>query len=248
MPITNLRRRSSQPEWMDESSIQDSRLTDALSDLRQINRTLGGFSTSLAALEPYLLARCDQVVRVLDIGCGGGDFAETLTRWAALNLPDLQLYITGIDNSPATVAWAESEVSKRLPTALASRINFYCCDAFAMPFSTQEFDIAHTSLFMHHFRSDDVIRLLREMNRTSKSGIVVNDLHRHAVAYSSIKFLTTSLNFSQMVQHDAPLSVHRGFTRDELRRIATVADIGAFTVTWHWAFRWLLSTVTLQNV
>jgi predicted nuclease with RNAse H fold len=45
-----------------------------------------------------------------------------------------------------------------------------------------------------------------------------------------------------MVQHDAPLSVARGFRRAELAAIAKQAGLRP-TIRWHWAFRWALSTL-----
>jgi SAM-dependent methyltransferase len=234
---------------MDELSIQDNRLTSALANLRTINIALGGFSTSLIALEPHMLSRSQSGrLNLLDVGCGGGDFAEMIVRWADKKAPGLDLRVTAIDYSPATVEWAGEQIKARLPLRLSSRIEFHCCDVFHLPFEDNAFDIAHASLFTHHFHADDIVRIFRQLNQVSRRGIVVNDLHRHAIAYSSILLLTKALGASAMVQHDGPLSVSRAFSRDEIARCAEVSGIGDYSLTWHWAFRWLLSTVPNENV
>jgi hypothetical protein len=69
-------------------------------------------------------------------------------------------------------------------------------------------------------------------------GIVINDIHRHWLAYYSIKLLTRLFSKSAMVKFDAPLSVLRAFSRQELSDILHQAGIRHFQLSWKWAFRW----------
>ena len=57
--------------------------------------------------------------------------------------------------------------------------------------------------------------------------IIVNDLHRHQLAYLSIVVLTRLFSRSVMVRNDGPLSVRRAFRMDELAGIARRAGIDA---------------------
>ena len=91
------------------------------------------------------------------------------------------------------------------------------------------------SLFLHHFPPEDVARLLREMGRVARV-VVVNDLHRHPLAYHAIRTLAR-LSPSEMFRHDAPMSVRRGFTGPELDALLAEAGLVA-TRRWRWAFRW----------
>ena len=56
-------------------------------------------------------------------------------------------------------------------------------DAFQLPFVDGKFDYAMCSLFIHHFKDDEVVTVLRELSRVATRGVVVIDLHRHPVAY-----------------------------------------------------------------
>ena len=229
---------------MDELSIQDSRLTDALEELRVINRFLGGYSTSFAAIAPLLDDHStSDPLSILDIGCGGGDFAEEVITWAHNRRPGFEVHVVGIDYNPATVDWAAKQLSSRVSASLSSCITFQCCDAFDLPFADNNFDIVHAALFTHHYNADQVVRLISEMDRVASRGIILNDLHRHPAAFLAIIFLTRLFNACAMVRHDAPLSVRRAFMKDELLRIASAAGLRRFSLSWRWAFRWLLSTV-----
>lgn len=71
-------------------------------------------------------------------------------------------------------------------------------------------------------------------------GFFVNDLQRHPVAYYSIQLLTGIFSKSYLVKHDAPLSVARGFIKNELTQLLLYADIPTASVEWKWAFRYLI--------
>jgi hypothetical protein len=69
-------------------------------------------------------------------------------------------------------------------------------------------------------------------------GFIINDIHRHWLAYYSIKLLTRIFSRSMMVRFDAPLSVLRAFRKKELEVILRNAGISNFKIKWMWAFRW----------
>jgi hypothetical protein len=78
------------------------------------------------------------------------------------------------------------------------------------------------------------------MNKNSKNGFFIGDLHRHWLAYYSIKFLTKLFSKSYLVKNDAPLSVQRGFTKKEWVILLKKAGIKNYEITWCWAFRHLI--------
>jgi hypothetical protein len=78
------------------------------------------------------------------------------------------------------------------------------------------------------------------MQRNSREGFFINDLHRHPLAYYSIKILTRLFSASYLVKNDAPLSVRRGFTAKEWKVLLESAGISRFRVSWKWAFRHLV--------
>ncbi|MBE2185395.1 MAG: methyltransferase domain-containing protein [Rhodothermales bacterium] len=235
-------RRSTALEQMDDLSIVDDRLSRALDDLRLVNRFLGGTALSQKRLLDALdvtggaaVLHPERPLRILDVGCGGGDLAAALVRWGAR--AHRQVEVVGVDLNPATLNHARRWLDRKLPEDLAARVTLREADAFALPFPDDAFDAAHASLFLHHFPHADVAHLMAEMARVARV-VVVNDLHRHPAAYHAIRVLAR-MSPSEMFRHDAPLSVLRGFSRAELRRAARDAGL-VHDLAWRWAFRWVL--------
>lgn len=226
-------------EWMDDFDITDRRLTRALDDLRGVNAWLGGYAATRRVLAPWM--RSGQTLRVLDLGTGVADIPERLVRDGAKRGADVE--VTGIDANPATVRYAQEKLARRLPPSLRRRVHVDVGDALALPYDDDAFDVVTAALFMHHLDDDDAVRLLREMGRVARRGVLVNDLHRHWLAYYGIRALAALLPVSPMFRHDGPLSVRRGFRGAELVALAERAGLAGVQVRWHWAFRWTLSTL-----
>ncbi len=241
--------RTDRDELMDDFTIKDERLTDALEQLRPINQLLGGYGTTMAVLAPFLRsqskARPNQTIRILDLGTGIGDFPEYIVRWAAAQSPAINVEVVAIDANPVTVDYARAALAKRMPLQLQAKIKVEVADALALPYADREFDVAIAAMFLHHFAHDNAVKIVRSMQRVSKQGILINDLHRHPLAYYGIYALTRILPAAPMVRNDAPLSVLRGFKSPELINIAESAGLSNFSLKWRYAFRWVLHTVKL---
>ncbi|MBS1567088.1 MAG: SAM-dependent methyltransferase, partial [Bacteroidetes bacterium] len=100
--------------------------------------------------------------------------------------------------------------------------------------------IIFSSLFCHHFTDEELHDMLPWMQCNALAGFFINDLHRHPLAYYSIKWLTAAFSRSYLVKNDAPLSVRRGFVKNEWQSILRQAGMNRYRLQWKWAFRWLL--------
>ena len=246
MPSFNAR--TDEDEQMDDFSIDDERLTDALQQLRLINQYLSGYSTTMSFLKPYLRSRVKDMhskTRILDVGTGIADFPEQIIQWADQHLHDHEIEIVAIDANPVTVAFAQKTLNERLPKRLSDHIQVETADALALPYADNAFDLAIGAMFLHHFPHDAATKIVRSMQRVSRDGILINDLHRHPLAYYGIYTLTHVLPAAPMVRNDGPISVLRGFRAPELAAIAQAASLPNVSIRWRFPFRWLLTTVTL---
>lgn len=228
-------------EMMDDFTIVDARLHHALDQLRHVNRLLGGYRATMAVLAPFLRRHAGRTVRLLDVGTGVADFPEYVVGWAARR--GLDVRVEGLDANAETVAYAAAVLDRRLAPPLRARVSMAKGDALALPYADGAFDAAMCSLFLHHFDDAAAVRVLREMDRVSRYGVVVNDLHRHPLAYRSIQAIVSLLPVSPMFRHDGPVSVLRAFRRSELEALAREAGLGRAEVRWCWAFRWVVSTL-----
>ena len=206
---------------MDDFSIRDERIDKALNELKIINKFLGGISTTKSALSYFIQSKKDEL-KILDIGSGSSDNLIAAKR----NYPGLQ--ILSIDKNLRTLSSSNN---------LLERVN---SDAFELPFKNNSCDIIHSALFLHHFTEEQIQILLKEHLRIARKGIIINDLQRSYFALAGIKILTTLFSKSEMVKHDGPLSVKRGFTKSGLINLLSDAGIKNFIIRWNWAFRWMV--------
>jgi hypothetical protein len=92
-----------------------------------------------------------------------------------------------------------------------------------------------------------MIHILKWMKQNSRIGFFINDLHRHSLAYHSIRLLTRLFSKSYLVKNDAPISVTRGFKKNELENFLINAGIADYTIQWKWAFRWLVTSTNKRK-
>ena len=226
--------RSVEFEMMDDLNCSGTLVDQTLRELEIINRLLGGNSITLDGIKKLLKGSGlkEKVLEIADLGCGGGDMLKVVARWARQSGTAVRL--VGIDANPAIVLYARGN-SLEYP-----EIEYQVLDIFSPGFRRQQFDIITCSLFTHHFTSDQLVILFRALSEQSRIGVVINDLHRHWLAYWSIKILTRLFSESDMIKNDAPISVLRGFHRQELKEILSGSGILNFQLSWKWAFRWQL--------
>lgn len=206
---------------MDDFSIQDERIDEALSELKLINKYLGGISTTKSALRYFIQSKKDEL-KILDIGSGSSDnLLASKSKYPNLKFFSIDKNLRVLTNS------------KKLSNKIYA-------DAFSLPLKNKSFDIIHVALFLHHFTEEQINILLKEFLRISKRGIIINDLQRSYFALLGIKILTVLFSRSQMVKNDGPLSVQRGFTKSELINLFSNAGIKNFIIKWNWAFRWMV--------
>ncbi len=169
---------------------------------------------------------------ICDWGCGGGDTLIAIAKWAKRQLLDLNL--TGIDAAPSAVNYARN-ASRNF-----NNISYVQADVINDTSLLGKHDIIISSLFTHHFDDGQWITMIKNMYGSAGRGIIITDLHRHKVLYYAVIFITHVLTRNKMVRYDGPLSVKRGFKKQELLTLLKKAQINNFNLTWKWPFRWEL--------
>ena len=174
--LINTRYRSLMTEKMDDFSISGPELRRTLVTLGRINRWLGGNKVTLNGIKKVLNGHPkEQPVTILDLGCGGGDMLRDVADFGYQS--GYSFKIIGIDANKNTLGYAK-ELSNSFPD-----IEFLHCNIFSSEFERLEYDLVLTSLFLHHFDDNKLESLLKGILEKASIGIVVNDLHRHPMAY-----------------------------------------------------------------
>lgn len=225
--------RSEEEEIMDDLDYNGPILHDALDKLAKINQWLGGNKVTINGLKKALRNHSKkEVITIIDLGCGGGDILREVSRFGKKN--DYQFQLIGIDANQHTVDYA------RTLSRAYENIEFKAIDIFSEEFKALNYDLVLTTLFLHHFKNDELVSFLKPVLENAKLGIVVNDLHRHKLAYYLFKLLCTTIKNKTIVE-DGLTSVLRGFKRQELEDISQQLQTN-YQIQWKWAFRfqWIL--------
>lgn len=203
------------PELMDEPGLPPQEVEDAHRILRRVNRQLGNLRTIRREFRRFLDedAAGRPAVSLLDLGSASGDIPLDLRVLAG---GPGRVQAMGLDRDPVAAA-----------TALRLGLPVVRGDALRLPFADRSVDLVTAVKFAHHFAGEPLTRLLREMTRVSRHRVVVLDIRRHRLAYWGFRAWCRLFTTNRLVRFDGPLSVLRGFTRDEL--LAEAASIPDFS-------------------
>lgn len=229
--LVNTTYRTEAEEIMDDFSINGPILNDALDKLATINKLLGGNVVTLKGVKTLLKNHPKtKLITIVDLGCGGGDILRAISKYGRKEGYNFKLI--GIDANKNTTDYAET-LSRDY-----DNISFVHEDVFSDEFKMLEYDIVITTLFLHHFKEAQLCLLLSHLLKIAKIGLVINDLHRHRLAYYLFKLITMPIK-NKMIIEDGLTSVLRGFKRKELVDLSKHLD-NRYRLKWKWAFRYQL--------
>lgn len=228
MPL--FKQRSTEKELLDGTGIPFKDIQQNLRELNIINHWLGGHRITLEGAKAF---SCYSIpgasLHILEIGCGGGDNLRVIGQWAQKNKISVQL--TGVDINEQCIRVAQKDPLNRNTRFIAADYK----KAYISPLP----HVIFSSLFCHHFTDEEVVFMLQWMAKHAQLGFFINDLHRHPLAYYSIRAVTRFFSKSYLVKNDAPLSVLRGFSSTDWYRLFELAGLSEYSLKWRWAFRWL---------
>ena len=235
MRKVDLSKRSDQQEILDEIGLPYQDLCATLKQLARINQLTFAYTSYQNALISFWRKspKHNEPIRILDIGSGYGDQLRCLYRFCLVR--GIRVEMTGIDTNPTVTQIAKEATPHDVP------ISFVTGNIFDMN-SDRQYDIIMNSLMMHHQTNDDIIRFMEWMTQHSTLGWLINDLHRHPIAYHFIRIFTKIFRFHPMIQNDAPISVARGFQTEELNDYIRKANINPSRIKIRWLpnFRYII--------
>jgi hypothetical protein len=222
--------RSPEREIMDDFTMKGVLFRDTLDKLEIINRLLGGNKVTINGLKELLKNQSkNKIITIVDLGCGHGDILRDIAKFGRRN--NYTFRLIGIDANIAAIAYA-NELSSEY-----SELSFKAIDVFSEDFKKQSYDIVLCTLFLHHFKNNELISFLKTTIEKATIGVVVNDLHRHKLAYYLFKLIGFFVK-NKMIREDGLTSILRAFKKKDLENISKQIKV-YFSIQWKWAFRYL---------
>ncbi len=219
--------RSSAIEWMDTQPVGMADYRACLEDMSAANRLTLGYRPTLAYFDRATRGwPPGRSFSVLDVGFGYGDMLRRLRRWA--DERRFRVELSGVDLHP----WSAGIAAAVTPAGMA--IRYETGDAFALPKLRYDFIIC--SLMTHHLSDAQLVTFLGWLDSSAVRGWFINDLHRHAVPYYLFAALAALAGWHRFVRHDGPVSIARGFRKEDWQVLLDRAGVSA-AISWHMPYR-----------
>lgn len=231
-----MHKRSTQKEWMDLGPpfCTKSQYEDALFKLGRVGKLLGGDRASHTAFSSLKKSPTS----ILDVGCGGGDFTLQLARRFPLAT------VVGVDISHEAIDYAKKQ--QCLSNNGLNNVSFIALEGTKLPYASKSFDVVTSTLVCHHLNDDELICFITASAQIARNAVILNDLHRHPVAFGAYAILAPLLFQNRMITHDGLISIKRSFKRNELVSLLDKAKVptAKSKINWHFPFRWTVSIDT----
>ena len=198
-------------EILDGESVDTATRLQSIEDVTRSNRLFGGRRAAVREVSAAVDAASGRLV-LLDVGTGLADIVAELRRHRA---DSSRLMIIGVD--------AAADLLREAATSLTCAV---CGSAVKLPFRDRSVDVVLCSQLLHHFADEELATVVAELNRVARRRVIIADLRRSWVAAAGFWLASFPLRFHAVTRHDGVLSVLRGFTADELRRLVAGA-VGA---------------------
>lgn len=224
-----LKYRAIEDELMDDSSMGGGELREALRQLRWLNRLFGAAAPCLYGVRRlWTAAGRPKRLAVLDVGCGSGDVNRQLLRWADKNGIDMRITLADITEEACAEA---RQLFNNEP-----RVQVIRCNLFELPAAGA--DIVTGSQFIHHFADAALPRVAQSMLKAARLGVVINDIHRHPLAWLAVWLATRVMSGNRYILNDGPLSVAKGFRNYDWKRLRGALDGPELYYSWRPLFRY----------
>ncbi|HYN15373.1 MAG TPA: methyltransferase domain-containing protein [Terriglobales bacterium] len=207
------------PELLDSDSGSPAEISASLADLRMVNRWFGGAATMCDLVRNIARRTGRRELSLLDVGGASGDIAARIAR--ELGREGVRLAFVVLDRSAAHLNGTGRAVAG---------------DALSLPFREGSFDLVGSSLFTHHLEPGELVRFVNESLRVAGVAALVNDLRR-SPAHLALTYAGFALYRSRLTRHDAPASVRRAYTLEELRELLQATRAAAVEVRNHYLCR-----------
>lgn len=218
-------------ELMDAPDLPGPVYDAVLKSLARVNSLTLAARPTIAFLD-RALAHCNDF-SLLDVGFGHGDMLRRIAAWGRKRGKTMRL--VGVDLNPRSEHAARAATEHWLPIT-------YVTGDYA-DLASEGWDCVISSLVAHHMSHHQLVAFLRFMDAEARAGWLVNDLHRHALAYYGYPVVARLMGCHSIVRQDGQTSIARSYRPGEWPPILAEAGITGARIERVFPFRLCVSKV-----
>ncbi|MFD5215239.1 methyltransferase domain-containing protein [Microbacterium sp. NPDC058345] len=203
-------------ELMDDPQADDRMLERTYARFAPVNAVVSGWR-GVYRRDIRPLARRKGVLRVLDVGAGGGDLARALQR--RLRADGCVARVTALDLDERAIRWAATRSGSH-------GVRWLCASTADLVRDGEEFDVVLSNHLLHHLTGQELSSLLDDSRLlTAPGGLVIHsDIARGRTAYALFAAATLplagTLLADSFIRADGLTSIRRSYTAGELAAAA----------------------------
>lgn len=194
-------------ELMDDPDCDAERLTRTLRRLAIVNRAVAAWGRVYRTLLRPAFVGLGRPVRILDVGCGGGD---VLRRVVGLARRD-GLDIAGVGIDPEPHAFAVARAATPMPG-----VTYRQAVSGDLVAAGDAFDVVLSNHLLHHLDREQFDGLLADSTILATTLSAHSDIARSRAAYAAFSAAAAPLAPGSFVRVDGLRSIRRSYTRREL--------------------------------
>ncbi len=230
--MRDLKYRCTEDELMDDPSLSDVALNEALKDISFVNKWLGGNGITIKAVRTVINQYPNKKEwTIADVGCGDGEILRILA--SCFKNSDITFTFIGIDINEKGLQRA-----RQLSTDFKN-IRYQNINILKITENNETYDLLVSTLTLHHIKELEILDFLKGMMQRSHYGIIINDLQRSPIAYRLFSIFSRIFIKSPVAKNDGLVSIASAFKRKDLEKYSKQLGLRTYKITWKWAFRYL---------
>ncbi len=194
-------------ELMDDPDCDPVRLRRTLQRFWAVNGAVSRWGRVYRTHLRPALARSGGPVRILDVGCGGGDVLRRLVRLARRD----GLAVEGIGIDPDPRACEVASGGER-----GDGVSFRQARSDELVAEGEQFDAVVSNHLLHHLDTASLEGVLSDSEALASRVCVHSDIARSRLAYAAFAVGAAPLAPGTFLRVDGLRSIRRSYTRDEL--------------------------------
>jgi len=198
-------------ELMDDPDCDKIELFNTYRQFSHVNDLISRWQTLFDAYIAPLAGR-QQELRILDIGCGGGDICLKFSDWARKR--NLNIQITGIDPEPRAIEYA-TKLSH-----VPANVEFRLASSSKLVKEGEKYDVVVSNHLLHHLKNGELVQICKEAETLALKLILFNDIRRSDFGFAAFGLLAPVIYRSSFIYKDGLTSIRRSFNYQELKRLA----------------------------